>query len=74
MRPRCEALSRKEIKKKQTRSSALRVCLAERAAADAKKGISDAVVARLVVSCWCNSLGVDHSAIRAEFSSAAAMV
>jgi hypothetical protein len=45
-----------------------------RAAADAKKGSSDAVVTRLVVSCWCNSLGVNHSAIRTHVGYAAARV
>jgi hypothetical protein len=70
---RCEASSRKEIKKSR-RGVQIKVGLARHAAAGAKKGISDAVVAPLVVSSWCNSLGLDHSVIRAHFSSAATMV
>lgn len=69
----CEASSRKEIKESR-REVQIKVGLARHAAADAKKGTSDAVVARLVVSSWCNSLGLDHSVIRAQISSAATMV
>jgi hypothetical protein len=70
---RCEAPSRKEIKKSR-REVQIKVALARHAAVGAKKGTSDAVVTRLVVSSWCNSLGLDHLSIRAHFSSAATMV